>query len=67
MSKLFPVSDCENPCTYLCQDLPAGHSAERVGIFEQAVKPERAAQQDKDGSNMYTDFCNQTLEGIQRF
>ena len=55
------VSDCKNPCTYLCPDLPAGHSAEHAGIFEQAVKCERAAPQDKDGSKMHTDFCNQTL------
>ena len=58
------VSDCQNPCTYLCPDLPAGQSAERAGIFEQAVKRERAAQQDKDGSNMHTDFGNQTLEDL---
>ncbi len=55
------VSNCINPSSYLRPDFPAGHSAERAGIFEQAVKRERAAQQDKDGSNMRRDLCNQTL------
>jgi len=55
------VSDCRNPYTYLRPDLPPGQSAERASIFKQAVKRERPAQEDKDGSNMYRDFCNQTL------
>ncbi len=44
------VSDCKNPPAYLRPDLPAGHSAERVGIFEQAVKREHEALQDKEPS-----------------
>ena len=58
------VFDCKNPYSYLRPDLPAGHSAERADIFEQAVKRERADQQDKDGPKMNTDFCNQTLDKL---
>ena len=49
----------------LCQDLrpdfSAGQSAERAGIFEQAVKRERAAQRDKDGPKIGKDLCGQAL------
>ncbi len=56
------VFDFKSPSTYLHPDLPAVHSVERAGIFKQDVKRKREAQRDKDGSNMYTDFCNQTLD-----
>ena len=42
-------------------DLPAGHSAERAGIFEQAVKRECAAQWDKDGSKIVKTIYGQAL------
>ncbi len=40
----------------------AGQSAERAGIFEQAVKREREAQQNKDGSKIAENFCGWVLE-----
>ncbi len=43
-----------------CQDLrpgfSAGQSAERAGIFEQAVKRERKAPRNKDGSKIDENF-----------
>jgi len=39
----------------------AGHSAERAGIFEQAVKRERAAQWNKDGPKIDKNFCGWVL------
>lgn len=47
----YLVSDCKNTCSYLHPDFLAGHSAERAGSLDQAVKRERVVQQDKDGSN----------------
>jgi hypothetical protein len=53
--------DGKDACSYLRTDLPAGLRAERAGIFEQAAKRERAAQQVKDGPKMNTHVCHQIL------
>ncbi len=49
-----------------CQDLrpgfSAGQSAERAGIFEQAVKREREAQRNKDGSKIAENFDGWVLD-----
>ncbi len=55
------VPDHKSLCQDLRPDFSAGHSAERAGIFEQAVKRERAAQRNKDGSKIDKDFCGQAL------
>lgn len=47
---MYLVPDHKSFDQSLRPDLPAGQSAEHAGIFEQAVKRERAAQQNKDGS-----------------
>jgi oligopeptide/dipeptide ABC transporter ATP-binding protein len=54
--------DRKNLCQNLRPDFSAGHSAERAGIFEQAVKGERAAQRDKDGPKIGKDFCGPVLD-----
>ena len=56
------VPDHESLCQDLRPDFSAGHSAERAGIFEQAVKRERAAQRDKDGPKIGKDFRGWALD-----
>ncbi len=59
--------DYKSLCQDLRPDFSAGHSAERAGIFEQAVKRERAAQRNKDGSKIDKEFCGQALELTAKF
>ena len=54
--------DRKSLCQNLRPDFPAGQSAERADIFEQAVKRERAAQRDKDGPKIGKEFCRQALD-----
>ena len=61
ISKHCLVPDHESLCQDLGPDFSAGHSAERAGIFEQAVKRERDAQLDKDGSKIGKDFHGRAL------
>ncbi len=55
------VPDHKSLCQDLRPDFSAGHSAERAGIFEQAVKRERAAQRNKDGSKIDKEFCGRAV------